>query len=42
MLVGPSREEEVKDAIAAGLASHRTNAGGYRLQNESHYLLARG
>jgi hypothetical protein len=41
MLVGPSREEEVKDAIAAGLASHRTKAGGYRLQNEFHYLIAR-
>ena len=41
MLAGPSREEEVKDAIATGLASHRTKAGGYRLQNEFHYLLAR-
>ena len=41
MLVGPSREEEVKDAIAAGLASHRTKAGGYQLRNEFRYLIAR-
>lgn len=41
VLVGPDHEEEVKDAIVAGLASHRTSHGGYRLQNEFHYLIAR-
>jgi SAM-dependent methyltransferase len=39
LLVG-EREDEVKDAIAAGLAKHRTPDGGYRLQNEYHYLIA--
>jgi SAM-dependent methyltransferase len=41
VLVGPDREEEVKDAISAGLASHRTADGGYRLHNTFHYLIAR-
>jgi SAM-dependent methyltransferase len=41
VLVGRDREEEVKDAIAAGLASHRTPDGRYVLQNEFHYLIAR-
>jgi SAM-dependent methyltransferase len=41
VLVGADREDEVKDAIAAGLASHRTPDGAYRLQNEFHYLIAR-
>jgi SAM-dependent methyltransferase len=40
-LVGPDREEEVKDAISAGLAPHRTAAGSYRLHNTFHYLIAR-
>ena len=40
-LVGPAREEAVKDAIIDGLAAHRTADGGYRLQNSFHYLLAR-
>jgi SAM-dependent methyltransferase len=40
-LVGPSREEEVKDAIVEGLVPYRTADGGYRLQNEFHYLIAR-
>jgi SAM-dependent methyltransferase len=39
LLVG-EKEDEVKDAIAAGLAKHRTPDGGYRLQNEYHYLIA--
>ena len=41
VLVGPAAEEQVKDAIVAGLASHRTATGAYRLQNEFHYLIAR-
>jgi SAM-dependent methyltransferase len=40
LLVG-SHEEEVKDAIADGLAAYRTPSGGYRLSNEYHYLIAR-
>jgi SAM-dependent methyltransferase len=39
LLVG-EKEDEVKDAIAAGLAKHRTPDGSYRLQNEYHYLIA--
>jgi hypothetical protein len=41
VVVGPSREEEVKDAIALGLASHRSPEGSYRLHNQYHYLIAR-
>jgi len=41
VLVGSDREQEVKDAIVAGLATYRTPDGGYRLQNEFHYLIAR-
>ncbi len=41
MLVGPEQEDAVKDAIAKGLVAHRTAGGGYRLQNEFHYLIAR-
>jgi SAM-dependent methyltransferase len=40
VLVG-EREEEVKQAIAKGLAQHRRLDGSYRLQNEYHYLIAR-
>jgi SAM-dependent methyltransferase len=40
-LLAGDREEEVKDAIVAGLAQHRTRDGGYRLRNEYHYLIAR-
>jgi SAM-dependent methyltransferase len=40
-IVGPEREQEVKDAIAAGLASRRAPDGRYVLQNEYHYLIAR-
>jgi hypothetical protein len=40
-LVGPDREQEVKDAITAGLARYRTPDGAYRLRNEFHSLLAR-
>jgi SAM-dependent methyltransferase len=41
VLVGPEREHEVKDAIVAGLASHRMPDGAYRLRNEFHFLIAR-
>ena len=41
VLVGPDREEEVKDAISAGLAPHRTADGSSRLHNTFHYLIAR-
>jgi SAM-dependent methyltransferase len=39
-LVG-DREDQVKDAIAEGFAAYRTPAGGYRLDNEYHFLIAR-
>jgi SAM-dependent methyltransferase len=41
VLVGPDREQKVRDAIAAGLATHRSSDSGYRLNNEFHYLIAR-
>src|SRR6266511_2000896 len=41
VLVGPDHEDEVKDAIVAGLAPHRTPDGRYRLDNQFHYLIAR-
>jgi SAM-dependent methyltransferase len=40
-LVGPEREDEVGAAIVEGLASYRTPEGGYRLENEFHFLIAR-
>jgi SAM-dependent methyltransferase len=40
LLVG-SREPEVKDAIAEGLAKHRMPDGSYRLNNYYHFLIAR-
>jgi SAM-dependent methyltransferase len=40
-LVGPDREEAVKNAIAARLAAHRSDDGSYRLHNEFHFLIAR-
>jgi SAM-dependent methyltransferase len=33
-------EETVAEAIVGALASHRTASGGYRLENEWHYLVA--
>jgi hypothetical protein len=39
-VVGPSREEAVRTAIIEALAPYRTPTGGYRLENEWHYLLA--
>lgn len=41
VLVGPDREQEFKDAIVNGLATHRAPDGSYRLQNTFHYLIAR-
>jgi SAM-dependent methyltransferase len=41
VLVGPEREQELKDAVAKGLAGYRTPDGSYRLRNEYHYLIAR-
>jgi SAM-dependent methyltransferase len=40
-LIGPSREEALQAAIVEGLAPYRTPEGGYRLENEYHYLIAR-
>jgi SAM-dependent methyltransferase len=41
LLVGPDREDQVKDAIERGLASYRADDGSYRLQNTFHSLIAR-
>jgi SAM-dependent methyltransferase len=41
VLVGPEREEEVKAAIVDGLAHFRTPDGGYQLDNEYRYVIAR-
>ena len=41
VIVGPSREDELKAAIVEGLAPYRTQDGSYRLQNEYHFLIAR-
>jgi len=41
LLVGADREEDLKDAIAEGLAKHRQRDGSYHLQNEYHGLIAR-
>jgi SAM-dependent methyltransferase len=41
VLVGPDREDEVKDAIVGGLGTYRTDDGSYRLQNTFHSLIAR-
>jgi len=41
LLVGPNREDEVRDAIERGLASYRAEDGSFRLQNTFHSLIAR-
>jgi hypothetical protein len=41
VLVGPEREDDVKVAIVEGLAPFRAADGGYRLDNEYRYLIAR-
>lgn len=40
-LVGPSHEHEVRREIVDALAPYRTPEGGYRLENEFRYLVAR-
>jgi SAM-dependent methyltransferase len=41
VLIGPDREQEVKDAIVRGLARFRAPDGGYRLRNTYRSLIAR-
>ena len=41
VVVGPDREDEIKAAIVEGLDGYRTADGGYRLDNEYRYLIAR-
>ncbi len=41
VLIGPTAQAEVENALVAGLAAHRTPGGGYSLHNEFHYLIAR-
>jgi SAM-dependent methyltransferase len=41
LLVGTEREQQFKDALSVGLAKYRASDGGYRLQNEYHFLAAR-
>jgi SAM-dependent methyltransferase len=41
LLVGGQHEEQFKEALSAGLARYRGPDGGYRLQNEFHFLIAR-
>jgi SAM-dependent methyltransferase len=41
MLLGGEREEEFKEALSVGLAGYRNADGGYRLQNEFHFLITR-
>ncbi len=40
-LVGPSRQAEVTARVVEGLAPFRTPEGGYRLENEFRFLVAR-
>jgi SAM-dependent methyltransferase len=40
-LAGPEREDALRRDIVAALAPHRAPDGGYRLENEFHYLVAR-
>lgn len=39
-LTGPGRVDPLRAAIVDALAPHRSPDGGYRLQNEYHYLVA--
>jgi SAM-dependent methyltransferase len=41
VLVGPDREQQLRDAIVDRLAAHRLPDGSYRLQNTFHSLMAR-
>jgi hypothetical protein len=38
---GPGHVDALRAAIVDALAAHRASDGGYRLQNEFHYLVAR-
>ena len=40
-IVGAERQDAARDAIVEALAVCRTPDGGYRLENEWHYLIAR-
>ena len=40
-LVGPAREDDVRRQIVEALAPYRTPEGGYRLENEFHFVIAR-
>jgi SAM-dependent methyltransferase len=40
-IAGPDREEELRTSIVDGLARYRRAGGGYRLENEYHYVIAR-
>jgi SAM-dependent methyltransferase len=40
-LIGPQREDEARAAIVEGLSPYRTPDGGYRLENEFRFLIAR-
>jgi SAM-dependent methyltransferase len=42
VLVGPEREAQFKQSLSEGLAKYRQSDGGYRLQNQFHFLIARG
>ena len=41
VLAGPEREAELRRAVVQGLAPYRTVDGGYRLENEYRFLVAR-
>jgi hypothetical protein len=41
VLAGPEREDELREAIVAGLAPFRRADGSYRLENEYRILIAR-
>ena len=40
-IVGAERQDAARDAILEALAVCRTPDGGYRLENEWHFLIAR-
>jgi hypothetical protein len=39
-LAGPERADELREALLEAVAAYRTPEGGYRLENEWHYLIA--
>jgi hypothetical protein len=41
LAIGPERGEEARGALVDALAHRRDQRGGYRLENEWHYLVAR-